>query len=198
MRKILIRVGAVASYILLLPLLAAYRLGIARFYYACQLLSLIPGNAGELIRRVWYRQTLETCGKGFAIGFLSVVKCPETRIGNHVRVGMGCMITLADIGDYVLFSDHVKIPSGRRQHDIDNREIPIIHQPSRRERVTIGNDVWLGMGAIVGSDVQPGCVVGSGSVVTKTFPEYTIIAGVPGRVIRERGMPAEPTQDHAE
>lgn len=55
-------------------------------------------------------------------------------------------------------------------------------------RVIIGPDVWIGHAAIVmpGVSVGTGVIIGSGSVVTKDVPDYTIVAGNPARVIRRR------------
>jgi acetyltransferase-like isoleucine patch superfamily enzyme len=49
--------------------------------------------------------------------------------------------------------------------------------------VTLGNDVWVGHGAVImpGVTIDDGAVVGSSSVVTKDVAPYTIVAGVPAR-----------------
>ncbi|NDW03473.1 DapH/DapD/GlmU-related protein [Jiella pacifica] len=54
--------------------------------------------------------------------------------------------------------------------------------------VTIGNDVWIGHGAIVmpGVSVGDGAVIGGGSVVTRDVAPYMIVAGVPAGPIRDR------------
>ncbi|PBB42122.1 CatB-related O-acetyltransferase [Mesorhizobium sp. M1A.F.Ca.IN.020.06.1.1] len=54
--------------------------------------------------------------------------------------------------------------------------------------ITIGNDVWIGHGAIIlpGVEVGDGAVVGAGAVVTRTVPTYAIVGGSPARLIRYR------------
>ncbi|WP_454288605.1 DapH/DapD/GlmU-related protein [Rhizobium arsenicireducens] len=58
----------------------------------------------------------------------------------------------------------------------------------RENRVTIGHDVWIGHGATVlpGVIVGNGAVIGAGAVVSKDVAPYTIVGGVPARLIRER------------
>ena len=58
----------------------------------------------------------------------------------------------------------------------------------KSHRVHIGNDVWIGHGAIVlpGRRVGTGSVIAGGAIVTKDVPDYTIVAGNPARPIRRR------------
>ncbi|QRM54326.1 DapH/DapD/GlmU-related protein [Sinorhizobium sp. BG8] len=61
----------------------------------------------------------------------------------------------------------------------------------RQHRVTIGHDVWIGHGATIlpGVTIGNGAVIGSGAVVTKDVAPYTIVGGVPAKLIRERFGP---------
>lgn len=56
-------------------------------------------------------------------------------------------------------------------------------------KTTIGNDTWIGHGAIIKPEIIIGdgaIIIGSGSVVTKNVESYTIVAGNPAKVIRRR------------
>jgi phosphonate metabolism protein (transferase hexapeptide repeat family) len=58
----------------------------------------------------------------------------------------------------------------------------------RSHRVILGNDVWIGHGAIVlpGRRIGDGAVVAAGAIVTKDVPAYAIVGGNPARVIKPR------------
>jgi len=58
----------------------------------------------------------------------------------------------------------------------------------RAKKVTIGNDVWIGHGAVVmpGVKIGDGAVVGANAVVTRDVAPYQVVAGVPARPLRPR------------
>lgn len=124
-------------------------------------------------------------------------------IGSWFYLGPGSMIWSSDeggitIGDRVLVSANVVI------HDTDSHPIapkarfeqtkaifgrghPKTNPGIRSARVKIGDDVWIGAGAMIlkGVSIGDAAVVGAGSVVTKDVPDRTIVAGNPARVIRK-------------
>ncbi|MBI4214394.1 acyltransferase [archaeon] len=173
------------AHLLVAPFWFLYAIKIFSFTTISQLLSLVPGKAGILVRRTWYAVTLEKCGKHLTVDFLGAIRTRKTRVGDNDYIGIGAWVGLAEIGDNVLVSGHSTITSGRHQHGIKRNNL-IVKQKGETTRVKVGSDVWIGDGSRILADVSTGCVVGAGSVVTKTFPEYSVIGGNPADLIRKR------------
>ena len=64
----------------------------------------------------------------------------------------------------------------------------LIQETDEFKETIIGNDVWIGLNAYIKSGVVigNGCIIGAGSVVTKNVEPYSIIAGVPGKLLKKR------------
>ncbi len=73
-------------------------------------------------------------------------------------------------------------------HGHERIDIHIKDQPITSEGVALGNDVWVGASAIILDGVKIGdhSIIAAGSVVTKSFPSYSIIAGNPAKRIKDR------------
>jgi maltose O-acetyltransferase len=127
------------------------------------------------------------------IGRESVIEPPfscsyghNTHIGDRVFLNSTC--TILDnggvrIGDRVAAGPMVQIYTAVHPLEADDRfEGWEITRP-----VVIGDDVWLGGGAILlpGVTIGRGAVVGAGAVVSKDVPPNVVVAGNPARVIRE-------------
>jgi acetyltransferase-like isoleucine patch superfamily enzyme len=56
------------------------------------------------------------------------------------------------------------------------------------DRVSIGNDVWIGIGAKImgGITIGNGAVIGAGAIVTKDVPSYSIVGGIPAKILKYR------------
>jgi acetyltransferase-like isoleucine patch superfamily enzyme len=115
-------------------------------------------------------------------------------IGDRTDIGCHCILSSVSgvvIGRSGLIAGHCYIGGGR--YHSDRRDMPMMDQGLYSlGPVSIGDDVWLGAGAVVldGVRIGTGAVIGAGAVVTRDIPDYTIAVGAPARVIGSRG--AEP------
>jgi maltose O-acetyltransferase len=116
-------------------------------------------------------------GDAFSSGCYNYFAGGPIKIGNNVR--MANFIILETTG-----------------HNIDDTSRPIRKQGIYRTPVVIEDDVWIGdRVTIIGVTVGQGAVVASGAVVTKDVAPYTIVGGVPARVIRQRKSDEQITVD---
>ena len=75
-------------------------------------------------------------------------------------------------------------------HTFNDVTLPMRLQRSTTSPVKIGNDVWIGYGAIItkGVSIGDGCVIGANSVVTLDIPSYSVAVGAPVRINKNRGQ----------
>jgi acetyltransferase-like isoleucine patch superfamily enzyme len=170
---------------------ALYRLRLLEFVTVSRSLALIPGRAGMLWRRRWYEFTLAGCGPNLYVDWMAAIRTPKARLGRNVFIGTFCWLGWVDVGDEVMLGGHITVLSGAHHHHFNRLDAPMTQQGGELSQTTIGRDVWVGDGAVIMADVAPGTVIGAGAVVTRTFAPNSILAGVPARVMRQRGA-AEP------
>lgn len=116
-------------------------------------------------------------GEGLSIG-------ANTGISQYCFIGVRGFVR---IGCNVQLGPRVTIYA--ENHNIEDVSRPIREQGVRRKGITIEDDCWLGTGSTIldGVTIGKGSVIAAGCVVTKSVPPYSIVAGVPGRVVRTRG-----------
>ena len=130
-------------------------------------------------------------------------KLHKVQVGKYSRVGFQTKITNAVIGNFTAIGAESVIGLGQHptnyitSHSIFYKKgnwgwhDDWVKYPDgfvESKKITIGNDVWIGRRAIImdGVSIGDGAIVGSGAVVTKDVPPYSIVGGVPAKVIKYR------------
>lgn len=111
------------------------------------------------------------------------------RVGDDVDFAVGVVVTTDGgvvIGDRVLIGYGASILS--RNHRIPAGRGKIFGAGHDVGPVSIESDAWIGTGAIILPSVSigEGAIIAAGAVVTKTVPPFSIVAGVPARIVRLR------------
>ena len=136
--------------------------------------------------------------QGMKLGANPHIEPPVVMLGfEHISVGdnfvMGAFGTIravdADIsiGDNVSFGPSVSIIGAN--HVTSDVNTPFNKQGHDSRAIKIGNDVWIGAGAIVlpGVTIANSAIIGAGAVVAKDVTEKEIVGGVPAKNIGTRG-----------
>lgn len=113
----------------------------------------------------------------------------NARIGDYVHINADYCVK---IGDNVLMASKIFISDANHgSYSGDIQSAPNIN-PNLREithkPVIIGNNVWIGENVVIlpGTIIGSGCIIGANSVLCgKTYPNNTVIVGVPGKVIKK-------------
>jgi acetyltransferase-like isoleucine patch superfamily enzyme len=123
--------------------------------------------------------------------FLDDKFSPNLTIGNFVtmnnNIHIGCINKIV-IGNNVLFASNIFV-TDHYHGFVDKRDLnlaPHLRPLYSKGPVIIEDDVWIGENVTIMPNVTigKGCIIGANTVVTKSFEEYSIIAGVPAKLIR--------------
>jgi acetyltransferase-like isoleucine patch superfamily enzyme len=134
-----------------------------------------------------------TIGEGTLISRGTILSCKEgsIRVGARANFGWRCVVSSVGgvtIGDEALFAGGCYVGGGR--YHLEDRARSIASQGSySKGAVEIGSGSWIGAHAVIldGVRVSEGAVVAAGAVVADDVPAFAVVAGVPARMIRERG-----------
>jgi len=112
----------------------------------------------------------------------------DIRIGDYSGIGLGARIQgPLTLGSHVMMGPDVIIYT--RGHEIKECTIPMIWQGETKAKpVLIEDDVWIGARVVIlpGVKIGQGSVIGACALVTKDVPPYTIMGGVPAKIIGKR------------
>jgi len=116
----------------------------------------------------------------YSYGFPEIL---DSGVGAKLKIGKFCSI---GSGVKILLSDEHRI-SSVTTFPFDVFWSGANNPPSKGD-VVIGNDVWVGYGAIIlsGVTIGDGAVVGAGAVVSHDVPAYAVVVGNPARIVKYR------------
>lgn len=125
----------------------------------------------------------------------------NSQVGDFSYVCAGSNVIFSEIGKFCSIGKDCIL--GLETHLLDNLSTSPIFTESRNaigqswvekstrypfDKLTIGNDVWIGNRAMIrgGLTIGDGAIIGAGAIVMKDVPPYAIVAGVPAKILRYR------------
>ena len=145
------------------------------------------GELSKKLRGFAVKGFVKKCGKNVNIEHGAIISS-KLSIGDNSGIGVDCVCGgELTIGNDVMMGPEVVILS--RNHEYSNVDIPMRLQGYMEEQpCIIGDDVWIGRRVMImpGVTIGKGSVIAAGAVVTKDVPEFAVIGGVPGKVVKYR------------
>lgn len=159
-------------------------------------LSLAIPYIMDKVLSYFYKKAMRHCGKGVYLRPMSsdFKGLWNMSIGEGSSIPKGstfyCTEAALTIGKKVIFGPHPTIITGDHRIDIIGKYIMDSNEklPENDSPVIIEDDVWCGANVTIlkGVKIGRGSVVAAGAVVTKSFPPYSIIGGVPAKLLKQR------------
>lgn len=162
------------------------------YYLILQYLPMQPIPGYKLFYKLRYilvKKILRSCGD-------DVIVKNKAYFGDGTRLSIGSRSQIGQnsklAGDIIIGEDVIMGPDVvimATSHAFDRVDIPINKQGAAKEKqIRIGNDVWIGTRVIILPGVSIGnhSIIGAGAIVTKSFDDYSIIGGVPAKLIKKR------------
>ena len=152
--------------------------------------------------KIGYMANATKCKFGIYNTIYNEVSLNEVTLGDFTYIAGNTSILRTTIGKFCSIGPDCKIGLGKHPTKDFVSTHPVFFSTLKQAQVTfadrnyfdefayiiIGNDVWLGANVIVvdGVKIGDGAIVAAGSVVTKDIPPYTIVGGVPAKIIKYR------------
>jgi acetyltransferase-like isoleucine patch superfamily enzyme len=139
-------------------------------------------------------------GNGCHIGrYVEIGPSGNIEVGDNTSIqDRSILVGDVSLGRYCILSLNVLMTSGVHYYErwphllIRDQDSIVLADPiqaaQHSQPITVEEDCWIGMNAVImpGVTVGRGCVVGSNAVVTGNLPPYSVAAGVPAKVIKQR------------
>ncbi len=154
-------------------------------------------QAGQACHAAYLKSTarngFKCIGENVALAGCDFANRERISLGEHIYLGPGGYyhgLGGITIEDYNIFGPQVAVLSSLHNYNWENSTMIPYDEVELLKPVVIRRACWIGIRVIIlpGVDLGEGCVVGAGSVVTKSWPAGTILAGVPAKPIGQRDM----------
>lgn len=164
---------------------------------------VFPATLGwKALRRalmLLFRGRFARCGRNVLFSPFDSFDYAHIEVGDDVFIGAGAVfhatLSRITIGSKVMFGPQVMIMGGDHNTGEIGRYMYDVHdkRPDNDQPVVIQDDVWVGARTTIlkGVTVGTGSIIAAGSVVTRSIPPYSMVAGVPARVVKPRFSPQE-------
>lgn len=144
-----------------------------------------------------YRKEMASCGKNVILyPFDSHFTLSNMYVGNNVYIGYGADMIASrskiKIGNHVVFGPNVSIRGGDHRIDYVGKYIDMVDDtmklPDNDQDVIFEGDNWIGMNSTIlkGVTIGKGAVIAAGSIVNKDIPPYSVVGGVPAKILKYR------------
>ena len=148
------------------------------------------GFYGIAVRYILFCSIAQKCGSNVLINQGCYILNPERMcVGNNVSIQPMCYLEASGgivIGDDVSIAHGATILSS--SHNYKDISVPIKDQSLKFSQTKIGSNVWMGAKATIlcGINIEDGCVIGAGAVVTHDIKKDSVVAGVPAKMVKTR------------
>ncbi len=162
-----------------------------------KIIGLVFKNLFKIKKKLlifFYRPLFKKYGRNFVFDPFGEYSFKTIEVGDDVYIGPGACLMATDsqiiMGNKILLGPNVTIMGG--DHNISEIGKYIYDQkvklPENDKPVIIEDDVWIGTGAIIlkGVRVCTGSVIAAGALVIRDVPPYSIVGGVPAKVLKDR------------
>ncbi len=155
-----------------------------KIYGSCkELLAATPTFFGDYSRSAFYWAVCRDVSTGIMFLYGSMIGHRDVSIKSHVIIGCYSIVGYAEIGEHVIIGSRVSLLSGRYQHGRPGEETEARDDGAEYTRIKVGDNAWIGEGALVMADIGRNATVGAGSVVYKEVPDDTTVLGNPARKV---------------